>query len=179
MNAKENKSAVVVDPRQQAIAANWPSVNALAAPLVRDLILQAKNLRLGVQRLDNGCVLVDAGIASRGGLHAGLRIADICMAGLGSASLVPVTGSRWAWRVSVHCSDPVLACLGSQYAGWSLAHGEGKGSFHALGSGPARAAACREDLFAELSYHDLTDAVCLVLEVDKRPPLEITEKIAR
>ena len=101
------------------------------------------------------------------------------MAGLGSAALLPATGARWPWRVAVHCSDPVLACLGSQYAGWSLAHGEGKGSFHALGSGPARAAACREDLFAELSYHDLAESVCLVLEVDKKPPLEITDKIAR
>src|SRR4051812_24739319 len=120
MNAKENKSAVVVDPRQQAIAANWPSVNALAAPLVRDLILQAKNLRLGVQRLDNGCVLVDAGIASRGGLHAGLRIADICMAGLGSASLVPVTGSRSEWGGSVPCLDPGPASRGRQYPRWAL-----------------------------------------------------------
>src|SRR3954462_5586722 len=103
MNAKEDNDAVVaVDPRQQAIAANWPSVNALAAPLVRDLIVQAKSLRLGVQRLDNGCVVVDAGIANRGGLQAGLRIAEICMAGLGSASLLPATGPRWAWRVSVH-----------------------------------------------------------------------------
>jgi methenyltetrahydromethanopterin cyclohydrolase len=179
MNAKQNNDAMAVDPRQQAIASNWPSVNALAAPLVRDLILQAKSLRLGVQRLDNGCVVVDAGIATRGGLQAGIRIAEICMAGLGSAALLPATSLRWPWRVSVHCSDPVLACLGSQYAGWSLAHGEGKGSFHALGSGPARAAACREDLFAELSYHDLAESVCLVLEVDKKPPLEITDKIAR
>src|SRR4051794_6111659 len=179
MNAKENKSAVVVDPRQQAIAANWPSVNALAAPLVRDLILQSKNLRLGVQRLDNGCVLVDAGIASRGGLHAGLRIADICMAGLGSASLLPVTGLRWAWRVSVHCSDPVLACLGSQYAGWSLAHGEGKGAFRALGSGPARSLACKEPLFEELGYCDHADATCVVLEVDRPPPAEVVDKLVR
>src|SRR3954463_11668106 len=148
MNAKANNDAVIVDPRQQAISANWPSVNALAAPLVRDLIVQAKSLRLGVQRLDNGCVVVDAGIASRGGLHAGLRIAEICMAGLGSASLSPATDPRWAWRVAVHCADPVLACLGSQYAGWSLAHGEGKGSFQALGSGPAPAPPRPGEFFA-------------------------------
>src|SRR3954465_4387015 len=159
MNAKENNDAVVVDPRQQAISANWPSVNALAAPLVRDLIVQAKSLRLGVQRLDNGCVVVDAGIASRGGLHAGLRIAEICMAGLGSASLSPATDPRWAWRVAVHCADPVLACLGSQYPRGGLRRGEGKGISRALGPGPARAAACREDLFAELSYHDFADSV--------------------
>jgi methenyltetrahydromethanopterin cyclohydrolase len=73
----------------------------------------------------------------------------------------------------------VLACLGSQYAGWSLSHGEGKGGFRALGSGPGRAAACREDLFAELAYRDPAQSACLVLEVDKKPPLELTDKIAR
>ena len=35
--------------------------------------------------------------------------------------------------VSVHASNPVLACLGSQYAGWSLNHN----NFFSLGSGPA------------------------------------------
>ncbi len=180
MNAKETKAeAVAADPRQQAIAANWPSVNALAAPLVRELILQAKSLRLGVERLNNGCVVVDGGIARRGGLEGGLRIAEICMGGLGRVSLQPSGLSRWPFQLSVHCSDPVLACLGSQYAGWRLAHGEGKGGFHALGSGPGRAAACREDLFAELSYRDLTESVCLVLEVDKKPPIAIADKIAR
>ena len=179
MNAKETKTAVVADPRQQAIASNWPSVNALAAPLVHDLILQAKGLRLGVERMVNGCVVVDAGISFRGGLEAGLRIAQICMGGLGKVSLQPSASSRWPFELSVHSSDPVLACLGSQYAGWSLTHGEGKGAFHALGSGPGRAAACREDLFAELSYRDLTESVCVVLEVDRKPPIEIADKIAR
>ena len=51
--AQTTKPIVTADPRQQAIAANWPSVNALAAPLVRELILQAKSLRLGVERLAN------------------------------------------------------------------------------------------------------------------------------
>ena len=179
MNGAETKPAAIAHPRQQAIAANWPSVNALAAPLVRELILQAKALRLNVERLANGCTVVDGGIACRGGLAGGLRIAEICMGGLGRVSLQASGPSRWPFQLSVHCSDPVLACLGSQYAGWSLAHGEGKGGFHALGSGPGRAAACREDLFAELSYRDLAESVCLVLEVDHKPPLEIADKIAR
>ncbi|MEO8157332.1 MAG: methenyltetrahydromethanopterin cyclohydrolase [Betaproteobacteria bacterium] len=161
------------------MAANWPSVNALAAPLVHDLILQAQSLRLGVERLDNGCVVVDAGITARGGLEAGLRIAQICMGGLGSVSLQPSASPRWPFELSVHASNPVLACLGSQYAGWSLSHGEVKGGYRALGSGPGRAAACREDLFAELAYRDFAESVCVVLEVDKKPPVEIADRIAR
>jgi len=179
MNAKEIGAATTADPAQQAIAANWPSVNALAAPLVRELVLHAKDLRLGVERMESGCVLIDGGIAVPGGLEAGLRIAEICMGGLGWASLQASGSPRWPFQLAVHSSNPVLACLGSQYAGWSLSHGEGKGSFQALGSGPGRAAACREDLFAELSYRDLTESVCVVLEVDKKPPLAVADKVAR
>ncbi|MEL0584166.1 MAG: methenyltetrahydromethanopterin cyclohydrolase [Candidatus Thiodiazotropha sp. (ex. Lucinoma kazani)] len=159
---------------------NRPSVNALTDPLVQSLVTDADNLRLGIERLENGCLVVDAGINVDGGLEAGRRIAEICLGGLGSVSL---SGSgpvdTWPVSVHVHTADPVLACLGSQYAGWSLSHkGDGK-SFHALGSGPGRALALKEPLFKELGYKDDADQTCLVMEVDKVPPLPLTEKIAR
>ena len=116
----ETRIATAADPTQQTIAAKWPSINALAAPLVAALIGDAASLRLGIERLANGCVVVDAGIVHRGGLEAGRRIAGICMGGLGQVSLQTSGSSRWPWQLSVHSSDPVLACLGSQYAGWSL-----------------------------------------------------------
>lgn len=157
-----------------------PSINALTAPLVEALVADAQRLRLGVQRLENGCLLIDAGIELPGGLEAGRRIAEICLGGLGRVELTsagPV--GQWPVWVQVHTSDPVLGCLGSQYAGWSLGHGEGKGAFHALGSGPGRALALKEPLFEELGYRDRFDRTCLVLEVDKAPPLPLVEKIAR
>ena len=73
-------------------------------------------------------------------------------------------------QIHVHSADPVLACLASQYAGWSLSHGEGKGAFHALASGPGRALARREPLFDELGYVDRSDSAVFVLEVDREPP---------
>ena len=177
MNGKDAK--IVVDPAQQALAANWPSVNALVAGLVRDLVLDAPALRLGIERGEGGCVFVDGGIAHRGGMEAGRRIAAICMAGLGTISLQPSGFKSAPFQVVVHSADPVLACLGSQYAGWSLSHGKGKGAFHALGSGPGRAAAGKEALFEELGYRDLADSICLVLEVDQRPPAEVVNKISQ
>jgi methenyltetrahydromethanopterin cyclohydrolase len=179
-DADAGQAKPLPDPKQQAIAAGWPSVNALAAPLAAALIRDAASLRLGVERLANGCSVVDAGIEYCGGLEAGRRIAEICMGGLGRVSIQASSGfPHWPWQLAVYSSDPVLACLGSQYAGWSLSHGEGKGAFRALGSGPGRAAACREDLFTELAYRDPAQSACLVLEVDKKPPLELTDKIAR
>lgn len=155
-----------------------PSINAVAQPLVEALVRDAARLRIGVEAHASGCRIVDAGIRHPGGLEAGRRIADICLGGLGDVRLVS-TPHRWPLRVSVVASDPVLACLGSQYAGWSLAVGEGKGAFHALGSGPGRSLSVKEALFNELGYRDAADTTCLVLEVDTTPPAAVVDKVAR
>ncbi|MEO6024735.1 MAG: methenyltetrahydromethanopterin cyclohydrolase [Burkholderiales bacterium] len=156
----------------------WPSVNGLTQPLVEELKNQADALRLRIETLSNGTTLIDAGIHAIGGLEAGRRIAEICMGGLGFVSLQTGTG-RWPISLSVDATNPVLACLGSQYAGWSLSHGEGKGAFRALASGPGRALALKEELFSELGYRDAATSTCFVLEVDSHPPLEIIAKVAR
>jgi methenyltetrahydromethanopterin cyclohydrolase len=103
-------------------------------------------------------------------------VTEICMGGLGYASLQPAWSfAHWPWAITVHSANPVLACLGSQYAGWSLNFGK----FFALGSGPARALAGREELFGELGYRDRAESAALVLEVDKTPPAELIEKVTR
>jgi methenyltetrahydromethanopterin cyclohydrolase len=157
-----------------------PSLSRLSRPLVERLIGDSTALRIGVEKTAEGCTLVDAGIDCRGGIEAGLRIAEICMGGLGRVQL-SANGSfgRWPWSLNVHAADPVLACLGSQLAGWQLTVGSGKQAFYALGSGPGRAVARKESLFEELGYHDPADSVCLVLEVDQRPPAALIDKVAK
>ncbi len=158
---------------------NTPSVNKLSQPLVTTLVDNADKLRLDVSKLENGCTIVDAGIQAKGGLEAGRLIAEICLGGMGTVTLTHSPyASRWPLSVNVHTGDPVVACLGSQYAGWSLSHGEGKGAFYALGSGPARALCLKEDLYQDLGYLDQADRTALVMEVDKVPPLELVQKIA-
>jgi methenyltetrahydromethanopterin cyclohydrolase len=98
------------------------------------------------------------------------------MGGLGHVSIQSSnTFANWPWMLNVHSQNPVLACLGSQYAGWSLAHEK----FFSLGSGPARALAGREELYQELNYRDECDSACLVLESDKAPPMEVIEKVSK
>lgn len=161
------------------VTAPLPSLNKLAAPLVESLVARASELRLAVSRLENGVRIVDAGQQVSGGIEAGRLIAEICLAGLGRVSVAPCgPAPRWPWELSVATAQPVLACLGSQYAGWSLVHGEGKEAFFALGSGPGRALACKEELFIEMDYRDQADSTCLVLETDKLPPLPLLDKIA-
>lgn len=152
------------------------SVNQLTQPLVQSLIDNADKLRLSVQLLDNGCTIVDAGIKVPGGLEAGRLITEICLGGMGQVALShsPYT-SKWPLTVNVQTANPVLACLGSQYAGWSLSHD----NYYALGSGPARALYAKEELFGELDYRDQAKSTVLVIENDNIPPVEIVDKIAK
>lgn len=157
----------------------WPSVSATAQPLVERLVREARALRVGVSQTANGATIIDAGVRAPGGVEAGRLIAEICLGGLGNVSLSYAPYERWAWQIVVSTSNPLLACLGSQYAGWSLSHGEGKDAFFALGSGPGRALAAREELFRTLGYKDEHDHCVLVIETDKTPPPEVMEKVAR
>ncbi|MEO8714701.1 MAG: methenyltetrahydromethanopterin cyclohydrolase, partial [Acetobacteraceae bacterium] len=155
------------------------SVNARAQELVAALCDDAAALRVGVSRGSEGELLVDAGAHHQGGIAAGLSIARICLGGLGDVRLASdPTLPRWTWTITVASSQPVIACLASQYAGWSLAHGEGKDGFFALGSGPARALAHKETLFEELGYTDDAASAVLVLESGKPPPAPLVARIA-
>jgi methenyltetrahydromethanopterin cyclohydrolase len=159
---------------------NLPSVNNSSTPLVRALIENADSLRLGLIKLENGTTVVDAGINAAGGLEAGRKIAGICLGGLGTVKLRASSNfDKWSWHVDVHTSHPVISCLASQYAGWSLSHGTGKQAFNALGSGPGRAMGSKEELFDELRYRDHADSTCIVIEADSLPPVEIADKISQ
>jgi methenyltetrahydromethanopterin cyclohydrolase len=164
------------------MSTDLPSVNALAAPLLRQLLEQAGRLRIAVTRDDSGVTLVDAGLAVPGSIAAGLQVAALCMGGLGEVRLAALPREGWPTWLHVRSSQPVLACLASQYAGWSLAATKeetGGRKFFALGSGPARALACKEPLFAELGYRDECGDGVLVLEVDRTPPRIVIDKVLR
>src|SRR5215813_13238552 len=131
------------------------SLNARAAALIKTLVAAKAELKIAVAQGERGETLIDAGSHMQGSIAAGLAIAEICMGGLGKVQLTSSAMTpRWPWTLLVHSSNPVIACLASQYAGWRLTHGEGKDAFFALGSGPAWALARREPLFEKLRYAD-------------------------
>lgn len=150
------------------------SLNRLASKLVDSLVASAEALRIKVSRGALGELLIDAGANSAGGIEAGLRIAEICMGGLGKVQLSPEP-REGLWMVGVSSSNPVLACLASQYAGWSLSEGD----YHVLGSGPGRSAAAKEELFGELKYREKPEQAIFVLEASAPPPKPLTERIAK
>ncbi|MEJ8823378.1 methenyltetrahydromethanopterin cyclohydrolase [Variovorax humicola] len=165
-----------------ALDVSKPSVNTLARPLVERLLAEAGMLDVQVRPDESGVCIVDAGIAVQGSVAAGLLIGEICMGGLGQAHLSVSGEAGWPTWIEVRSSQPVLACMGSQYAGWSLAASKeetGGKKFFALGSGPARALAGKETLFDDIGYRDTAGTGVLVLEVDRPPPRVIIDKLLR
>lgn len=154
-----------------------PSVNARAAKIVETLVADASALRCLVSTGAAGERVIDLGANVPGGLEAGRRLGEVCMGGLGTVQLSTATGNaNWPLGVVVHSSNPVLACLGSQYAGWTIQDADT--GFFALGSGPARALARVEDLYKELGYADYHNRAALVIEGDKAPPEAVVRKVS-
>ncbi len=77
--------------------------------------------------------------------------------------------------VSVRTDQPVAACMASQYAGWQIIE-EG---YFAMGSGPMRAAAGREELFQRIGFQEKASWAVGVLESAQLPPPSVCDKIAR
>ena len=151
------------------------SINKNANRLVDSLIKNQEKLNLLIKRGPLGCKIVDAGIKTVGSIEAGLQISEICLGGLGKVNLIPSEKYKnSSYFLSVFASKPVLACLGSQYAGWSLS----SQNFFSLGSGPVRSIAQKEEIFKELNYTDKSNKTSIILEVDQFPPAEIVKKIS-
>jgi methenyltetrahydromethanopterin cyclohydrolase len=144
--------------------------------IVDGMIRDAERLRISVSKGSLGETLIDAGAKVAGGMEAGMRMAECAMGGLGSIALVMDRASKkWPLSIEVRSSQPVLACLGSQYAGWNLS----SDGYFALASGPARALARVEPLFTKLSYRDAAATAVLILETAEPPPKDVVKKVAK
>jgi methenyltetrahydromethanopterin cyclohydrolase len=142
-------------------------LNRRAAALADAMAADADALRVGVSHLDNGARLIDCGIDAEGGLEAGRRLSEICLAGRATVSVTTAElGPLMLPAVRVITDDPVSACLASQYAGWAIQ----RDGYFAMGSGPARCLSrAEEQLFDRLAYVERADRAVLVLE-GRTPP---------
>ena len=151
-------------------------LNRRAARLADALIADAGLLGVASTELPTGARLIDLGVAVTGGLEAGRRLAEVCLAGLASVSLTSVDlGGLFLPAVAVTTDHPVEACMASQYAGWAI---DPPGYF-AMGSGPARSLARVErELFERIGYTEVADAAVLVLEGRTLPDESVARFVA-
>lgn len=150
-------------------------LNTRANELVERMLPLVGDLRGKLLELDNGGQVVDLGVKAEGSLEAGRFLAEVCLSGLGQVQIVPGEIGEVAWpHVQVVTDWPVEACLLSQYAGWQISVGK----FFAMGSGPMRAAAAREELIHKLDYRESPPHAVGVLEAGKLPTADVLELIA-
>lgn len=150
-------------------------LNDLASQLIEDITESPEDYRIACHELENNSLLLDFGVASEGGIEAGIVLAAVCMAGLADVSIAPGMIGDIGWpQIAVETDSPVAACLFSQYAGWRV----NVGKFFAMGSGPMRAVAAKEALFDKLWYREEAEQVVGVLETNKLPDVTVFDYIA-
>jgi methenyltetrahydromethanopterin cyclohydrolase len=151
-------------------------MNEAAGEIADHLADQGGVLRVRTARLPGGARVIDAGVAVDGGTEAGLALARICMGGLGQVACSPVQiGTQSYPGLMVWTDHPAVACMASQYAGWSISVGK----FFAMGSGPLRAhARVERELFEKLAYEEHADEGVLVLEGRTLPTDEVAAWVA-
>ncbi|TWT98458.1 methenyltetrahydromethanopterin cyclohydrolase [Stieleria varia] len=163
MNANPNESQMLsINSR----AARWiprsPSDNAIRGTCVASV---------------EGATLLDAGINRPGSLAAGLLLAKICMGGEADVSITPCDPGTFAVEngVFVHTDNPLISCLGCQYAGWPIQTDD----FFAMGSGPMRLLRGKEPVLTELGLTEPSEHAVGVLESDKYPSASAIALIAK
>jgi len=153
------------------------SVNQQAWKLLEKLFENPEFYNVNVEKASCETTIVDAGVKAKGGFQAGKIITEICMGGCGKAR---ITYRRYDGlelpSIFVYSDHPIIATLGSQFAGWQIKEGE----YFAIGSGPARALALKpRKVYEKIGYKDSFDKAVVVLETDKHPPAKLIERIAK
>ena len=151
-------------------------LNQQAAQLCDELLANPGRFHVVPSKSACGTRLVDCGITTPGGLEAGRRLAEICLAGRGEVRFVPsALDNTPGLAVLVTTDHPLAACMASQYAGWQIASGK----FFAMGSGPMRALAGKETLFEKIGHTEKSDVAVGILETRQLPPDELCQDLAR
>ncbi|MGB4611974.1 MAG: methenyltetrahydromethanopterin cyclohydrolase, partial [Methanothermobacter thermautotrophicus] len=154
------------------------SVNLEAKKIVDRMIEKADDLKIKVDKLENGSTVIDCGVNVDGSIKAGELYTGVCLGGLADVgiSIPGDLSERFALpSVKIKTDFPAISTLGAQKAGWSVSVGD----FFALGSGPARALSLKPaETYEEIGYQDEADVAILTLEADKLPGEDVTDMIA-
>lgn len=150
------------------------SPNEKAREIILRMIDLKDELNIAVSTLDNGTTVLDCGVCANGGIEAGLLFAEVCMGGLGTCTVHPVSaGDFYVPGVKVYADNPSIGCMGCQYAGWAVKADK----YFAMGSGPARIKYGAEELMQALGFEDGGSCAVLALEAGKLPSVEAADYI--
>jgi methenyltetrahydromethanopterin cyclohydrolase len=143
--------------------------------MIQEAIARADALNIKVARAACGATLVDMGLACVGGWEAGRVFVEAGLGGVGRASYgaFPLGGVTLP-SINVWVDEPVLAVVASQAGDWKL----GDGEFAAIGSGPARAIAHKDQWSVQANYTDRADQVVIQLQTNRVPDDALCLRVA-
>ena len=152
-----------------------PMMNDIAYKIATEMIEKSYTLNIRSEKQTCGATIIDAGVNVEGSPEAGKYFSEICMSGMGKVDFCELNYTDFSIPgVRVSVNRPVPACMGSQYAGWSIkVERQGKKPYQAMGSGPARAIYYGEELLQKLGIKEQTDCAVLLLENSKLPDDEV------
>jgi methenyltetrahydromethanopterin cyclohydrolase len=153
------------------------SVNQAAMRVVDEILRDKNRLGISMEKDSLGTIILDAGVKASGGYGAGIAMTELCLAGLGKASLFHAKyGDVSLPSIFVETGYPAIATLGSQFAGWQIK----TENYSAMGSGPGRALALKpKELYERIEYQDKSEKAILILESDSKPPREAIDYISK
>lgn len=138
---------------------------------------QSLELEMKINTVEDasGARVLDFGVGRTGTLSGGISLAMICMADLAEVQILnPQSQQLPLPQVQVSTDHPLVACIGSQYAGWPFSHGK----YYSMCSGPARMARGKEDLLSEYELEVTTERVVGILESNEYPTPEAIKYFA-
>ncbi|MFX0113873.1 MAG: methenyltetrahydromethanopterin cyclohydrolase [Candidatus Hodarchaeota archaeon] len=162
-------------------------LNKNAWKLIEKLLDDAENLKID-HTLQNGTILVDAGMSMPGSIEAGILVTKICLGGYGTIN-VNTSDTELSPLGVIHVvieDKPAIPTLASQFAGWRVKRKyikikdgkEKEKTYFAMGSGPARSIPKEpKDLYEKLKYEEKAAKAVLVLETSKFPPKEAIDYV--
>src|SRR5271169_5455899 len=155
------------------------SINQMAVRLVKEIIARDEELGVKVVKMPCKATLIDMGLRAKGSYQAGLMftrvtLGDMAIVNLGTWKLDEAYSFG---SVELFVTEPLIACLASQIAGWQL----GKGEFATIGSGPARAqGVIATDTYLDMTpYRDRNDEVVLCIQDIRYPDDSIALEVAK
>lgn len=153
------------------------SVNEKGVTIIDEMLDWEEDLNIKSTELNNGATIIDCGINVQGGYDAGLYLSRLCLADLADISYTNLKLNDVSFpAIQIATDHPVIACMGSQYAGWRISVGK----YFGMGSGPARSLSLKpKELYEEIGYKDDSDIAVLVMESSILPNEEVVEYIAK
>lgn len=148
-------------------------VNELAFELFEQAIERAVELEIRIAEVGDAKVL-DFAVGRTGSTDAGILLSEICLGSLATIELIDPIGDLELCQVKVETSSPLMACIGSQYAGWPLSLEK----YFAMCSGPMRMLRGQESVLDEYGLREISNVAVGVLESNQIPNTQVIQKVA-